>query len=288
MYYIIFDLEWNNSYSHITKSFVNEIIEIGAVKLNRKLEIVDTFKQLIKPTLSKKMCNRFKNLTNITVEEIEQNGIDFNSAFHDFALWSREEGNIFLSWSSSDLYTLVFNNIYINKTSNIDFIGRYADAQKYCMNQMHLGKGSNQISLATCAQKLEIEINENKLHRALTDCYVTAFCVKKLFDYKKFMTFVSECDKSFFERLIFKPYFIDNNYEGFDIKSVELVCPMCGGRVKPLKAYQFNYNSFKNAGQCLKCKNKFWITIRAKKNYDNIKVSQCLVQISKKREKFIN
>ena len=34
MQYIFLDLEWNNAYSKIHHRFVNEIIEIGAVKLN--------------------------------------------------------------------------------------------------------------------------------------------------------------------------------------------------------------------------------------------------------------
>lgn len=53
MNYIIFDLEWNNAYSYAKKGFMNEIIEIGAVKLNERLEIVDTFKQLILPKITK-------------------------------------------------------------------------------------------------------------------------------------------------------------------------------------------------------------------------------------------
>ena len=56
MNYIIFDLEWNNAYSYAKKGFMNEIIEIGAVKLNERLEIVDTFKQLILPKITKNPC----------------------------------------------------------------------------------------------------------------------------------------------------------------------------------------------------------------------------------------
>ncbi len=33
---------------------MNEIIEIGAVKLDENLKVIDTFKQLIKPKLYKK------------------------------------------------------------------------------------------------------------------------------------------------------------------------------------------------------------------------------------------
>ena len=52
MNYIVFDLEWNQSpggkkYSNSRLPF--EIIEIGAVKMNKKREPVDVFQRLIKP-----------------------------------------------------------------------------------------------------------------------------------------------------------------------------------------------------------------------------------------------
>ena len=55
MNYIIFDFEWNNAFNYAIKKSINEIIEIGAVKLDRNLNIVDTFKQLIKPKVSRKI-----------------------------------------------------------------------------------------------------------------------------------------------------------------------------------------------------------------------------------------
>ena len=63
MFYVIFDLEWNNAYDYRFGKGMNEIIEIGAVKLDEKLNIADTFKQLVKPKLSRKLSSRFKNLT---------------------------------------------------------------------------------------------------------------------------------------------------------------------------------------------------------------------------------
>lgn len=59
MYYIIMDLEWNNSYMKSAQRFVNEIIEVGAVKLDENLNTVSTFSEIIKPVLSKKTS--FKN-----------------------------------------------------------------------------------------------------------------------------------------------------------------------------------------------------------------------------------
>ena len=49
------DLEWNNSFNKATQKFMNEIIEIGAVKLDENLNQVDTFSELIKPVISKKL-----------------------------------------------------------------------------------------------------------------------------------------------------------------------------------------------------------------------------------------
>ena len=66
MNYIIMDLEWNNSFNKATQKFMNEIIEIGAIKLDDELNQVDTFSELIKPVVSKKLRSRIKTLTNIS------------------------------------------------------------------------------------------------------------------------------------------------------------------------------------------------------------------------------
>lgn len=288
MNYIIFDLEWNNAYNYKTKKGINEIIEIGAVKLNEKLDIVDSFKQLIKPRVSKRLQSRFKNLTHITAEEIKKNGIDFDKAFSDFAAWSRGDNNIFLSWSKSDLYTMISNFKRFKNTSNIDFIKRYADVQQYCMSFIEQS-GNNQISLSNCAEIFDINVDDISFHRALEDCYITAYCFKKVFDAEKFSGFVYTCSPDYFERLIYKPFFISRKrYGDFDISKVELICPICGGKVHALNEYEFANNTFKNVGKCTACNRKFWVNVRAKQNFDHISVSQRLVKINKRKATHIN
>ena len=49
MDFIIMDLEWNNTYARKTKGFINEIIEIGAVKLDENLNFKDKFSCLVRP-----------------------------------------------------------------------------------------------------------------------------------------------------------------------------------------------------------------------------------------------
>lgn len=117
---------------------------------------------------------------------------------------------------------------------------------------------------------------------------ITAYCFKKVYDKKRFEQYVRNCDYSFFERLIFKPFYINKRvYNDFDLNKVELVCPSCKGQVLPINNYEFVNNTFKNAGQCSICKRKYWVSIRAKQTYDEIVVAKRLVAINKKRAKHI-
>ena len=167
MNFVIFDLEWNNAYNYKAQTGMNEIIEIGAVMLDERLQIVDTFKQLILPKVSKRLTGRFKDLTHITPDEVKQNGIPFEEAFRDFARWSGADNCVFMSWSDSDLYVLAGNYKYFSQRAHVPFMQRYADAQKYCMRFLTDNPNNNQISLAHCAEKFQISVEEENLHRRL-------------------------------------------------------------------------------------------------------------------------
>ena len=79
MYYVIMDLEWNNSYNKTRKCFVNEILEIGAVLVDEELDVIDTFSVIIRSQLIKKLSGRVKNLTHISNEDMIS-GVSFQSA----------------------------------------------------------------------------------------------------------------------------------------------------------------------------------------------------------------
>ena len=59
--YIVFDMEWNqpiskNSYPYVKigSQLTNEIIQIGAYKLNDKFQITDSFCRYVHPSFYKK------------------------------------------------------------------------------------------------------------------------------------------------------------------------------------------------------------------------------------------
>lgn len=290
MNYIIFDFEWNNAFNYAIKKSINEIIEIGAVKLDRNLNIVDTFKQLIKPKVSRKISSRCKSLTNISMDEIKQNGVPFEDAFRDFARWSGGADSVFLSWSDSDLYVLADNFSKFSTSLHIDdFMKSYCDAQKYCMSYIDEYDGHTQIGLSRCAEIFGIEVDSTKLHRALADCYVTAQCLKAVYDKDKLSDFTKKCDRAFFERLIYKPYYINKvKTDEFDIKSVEHRCSACDCRLKVIKSYENANNTFKSIGVCPECNKKYWLYVRAKKTYDGIVINNRAVPMNKKKANKIN
>lgn len=288
MKYIIFDLEWNNAYNYARNGFMNDIIEIGAVMLDEKLNIVDTFKQLIKPENFKKLSSRCKNLTKITNEEIKEYGIPFDSAFSEFARWCYGDYNVFLSWSNSDLYVLINNFREYLGTVSIDFIEHYCDAQKYCMSFIKK-EDNNQIALGRCAELLGIDVDIESLHRALADCYVTAECFKKVYNKEKLGKYIDDCDNRFFERLIYKPYLItEPKTDYFDLSRIKITCPNCGGNMNPVDKLDNVNKVFRGATKCTRCNRLFWSYVRAKKTYDGVDISINSVNMNRKKARRIN
>lgn len=283
MEYVIFDLEWNNAYDYKLKKGVNEIIEIGAVRLNENLNITGTFTQLIKPKLSKKLSKRFVDLTSITKEEIAENGIPFKQAMGSFADWAGSDV-VFMSWSNSDLYVLVSNFKRFFGETRVSFMNMYMDAQKYC--QSFFDDCKEQISLAHCAERLKINIKEENLHRALEDCYVTAACLKKVFDYPTAMKMIDKCDDDFFGRLAFKPYIITKPVSvEYDFYKESFSCPDCSDELIRISDVQLVNNSFRTVFLCKNCNKKFWGFVRVKRLYDGISTSKRITEMSKSKSK---
>jgi len=99
--YVIFDLEatcWEEKNDR-----PKEIIEIGAVKLNENLEVIDRFSEFAKPTINPELTEFCKNLTTIKQEDVN-NAKTFNIAIKDFENWifSSSEDVKMISWGYYD------------------------------------------------------------------------------------------------------------------------------------------------------------------------------------------
>ncbi|MCS7458620.1 exonuclease domain-containing protein [Paenibacillus doosanensis] len=110
MNYIVIDLEFNGRKHY--DIYPMEIIEIGAVKLNDRLEIVDTFQSYINPNF---YINRFAlQFCGITKETLHKSA-RFHQVIREFRAFCGEEYTI-LAWGGGDFFHL-FLDCKINQVS---------------------------------------------------------------------------------------------------------------------------------------------------------------------------
>ncbi len=274
--YIILDLEWNSAYCKWQQRFLNEIIEIGAVKLDADLREVDRFQCFVRSRLTKRLRSRFKGLTNISNEDM-LSGVPFDEAVHRFTEWAGRD-TVTLTWSNSDVYALLDNMKTLLDTDTIPFLYCYGDMQKYVQEQ--LGVTGNQISLTAAAEKMGVDFEEYAAHRALGDCLCSAELLRRTWvdgGLDKYL--VDTTDPTYYERLTFKPYIIsDINSSQIDKSQLRLRCPKCNNYLKRRSKWQFKSRYFRADMHCSRCGVDFVGRIRFKKLYDRVAVSKNVVE----------
>ena len=279
MNYIIMDLEWNNAYMKSTKKFINEIIEIGAVKLNEQLEIVDTYSELIKPSVSKKLRTRIKDLTHITNEEVLA-GKPFEEAITQLEEWVGDS-SIVMTWGDTDVRTMLANFKSFLKKDRVDFVEKYVDLQRYCQCFINM-ENVQQAGLSYAAECLQIDAEKFPHHRALDDSLLSAECFKKVYNKEKLDEFIKNCDSDFYARLAFKPYVIKSKNDPLIDKNLfNCYCDICGGKVETLKKWKFMNQSFRGVFYCENCDREFRVNLRIKKFYDRLDVKRNYSEIIK-------
>ncbi len=286
MDYIIVDLEWNNTYCKKKKGFLNEIIEVGAVRLNEQLEVVDTFSMFIKTQLGKKLHTRVKELTNITNDDISE-GTPFSQVMALFRKWSAGE-NVILTWGDTDIRVLIENFKYFNGINFVPFLKNYINLQKYAQAFLNISK-ADQIGLSAAAEKLGIKTEEYSLHRALDDSLLTADIFKRIFNSDMISSYTLKCDNSFYAKLSFKPRIItDINSPLIDKTRMKCFCDACGSHCERITEWRVMNQAFRAVFQCKNCKRKLRFTIRFKEYYDRVDIKSSAVPFTDKKELEIN
>ncbi len=271
MYYVIMDLEWNNSYNKKLKSFFNEIIEIGAVMVDDELDVVATFSVLIRSQLCNKLSGRVKNLTHISNEDM-YGGISFTKAVSDFSKWIDDRDCIFMSWGNGDLRVMIDNLKFFCNIDGIPFIRKYMDLQKYC--QQHLGlSNAQQIGLSAAATLFGIDVSKFSTHRALEDSLLSLRCLKKSYNADNISDFVLRCDDEFYRRLLFKSKYITNlKDERIDRSQMVCCCDSCGKRMSKVSEWKLVNKAFRALFYCKDCNIHNMFTVRFREHFDHIEV----------------
>ena len=283
MVYVILDLEWNNTYGRKTKSFINEIIEIGAVMLDEDLQEIDRFSRLIRSQIGKKLRGSVKQLTHITNEDLDS-GIPFTKALSELRRWIGNRENVVLTWGDGDIRVLIENCRYLNGIDIIPFLSNYVDLQNY-FHCIFNAPASRQVGLSTAAQMLGINENAYSLHRALGDSLLTADIFRQIYDEQTFADQIRPCTREFYSRLSFKPYVIGNiNNPLVDKSKLCYTCEMCRQPAKQITDWRFVSRHFRAMFYCPNCDQKIKVGVSFKKLYDHVEVKKTSVLVVEPKE----
>ena len=179
MNYIVMDLEWNQSYNghlgeHPRMPF--EIIEIGAVKVDKNYKIIDEYSSLIKPRIYKRLHSKIRTILNYTEKDFEK-GRGFKEVCIEFLEWCGED-YMFCTWGNMDLTEL---------QTNMDFyyMNRFPRPLKYInLQQIYADITKSADTHVSC--KLESAVTSLSIpetepfHSALNDARYTALVMKAI------------------------------------------------------------------------------------------------------------
>ena len=175
MNYIIFDLELN---SKIFKSKLpNEIIEIGAVKVDDKLKQIGEFQAFVKPKIFRKLFPIVKRKTKINQKDIDD-AESFKIVLDDFKDWIGGHEYILCSWGHDDFHHMKENCLFNRRSAK--WINNHIDIQKHFSSLYGFASGTRS-SLANALELLEITVDED-LHRADVDAKYTSEIFVRIFD----------------------------------------------------------------------------------------------------------
>lgn len=183
MYYIVMDLEWNQNPYGKTNHYSDipfEIIEIGAVRVTEDRQILDSYQQVIRPRVYKKLHYKIQEITHFTNEELSH-GMDFKRAIVEFLEWCGDD-YMFCTWGSMDLTELQKNMRHYRLERILEFPLFYIDLQK--MFSLRYDDGHMKRTLMSAVEYLEIP-EDGEFHRALSDAYYTAK-VMQVMDFEKY------------------------------------------------------------------------------------------------------
>ncbi len=172
MDYIVFDLEWNQcpyGKGRENAFLPFEIIEIGAVKLNKDLEVTDTFYRVIRPSVYRTLHYRTRKIVRLSRSEMK-NGEPFPEAARDFFAWAGPEA-YFGTWGSTDLTELQRNLEYYKMLDLFPGPLHFLDIQKLFAIQYETMDKRRSLEYAVDFLKLE---KDRSFHNAMADAGYTA------------------------------------------------------------------------------------------------------------------
>ena len=133
---VVFDLEftaWEGSMANhwLRPGEFQEIVQIGAVKVDADFNAGETFDMLVRPRLNPVLSPYIEELTGITNDELRARGVDFAEAYRDFVAFS--DGLPIVAFGRDDL--VLIDNLRLYGMSDAPPLPLYINATIWLAEQ---------------------------------------------------------------------------------------------------------------------------------------------------------
>lgn len=193
MNYVVIDLEFNQTFdfpkgdvTEAEPSCPFEIIQIGAVVLNKNLKKVRQKRFFVKPQIYTRMHPYVHKLTGLTMKRLN-NEKTFDNVYDSFISFIGKQKSVLCVWGSNDIKALYRNILYHNLNSKL-LTKRYINVQQLASKHLNTS-GNNAIGLKTAIETFDIK-QGLKFHDALNDAIYTSEIFRKVYspniDFKTF------------------------------------------------------------------------------------------------------
>lgn len=245
---IVFDLEWNIGYQPYTFNYHGveqvlrgEIVEIGAVRVDPRGNVLDTFFTRLRPRIFRKLQHHVAKVTGLTQADLDK-GEPILRGLRRFMDWCGPEA-VFAEWGLDDVPVLKQNLFLANMDESRPT--EWYDLQRVFLSQRPRAEGEG-MTLESVVTRLGLPM-ERPFHDALCDALYTADVCRAIDLEKGLAEYPSE-DTLLAESLCPPP----GDYRDFTVfrgyvdkeamRSVpairDAVCPVCGAVLQPDEIWQ--------------------------------------------------
>ncbi len=169
MIHVFIDLEFCTCFRK-SSPLRTETIEIGAVKIDEKNNVIGEFDRLVRPDFATTIPSTERNLTGITWAMVE-NESSFTDVMEDFVKWVGTDDYTIYSWSNNDAVQVLREaRVKGFPASDLGMFKRWVDFQQVFMTAIGV---KNQISLERAIELADLYF-VGDAHRAVVDSYNTA------------------------------------------------------------------------------------------------------------------
>lgn len=270
MDYVIIDLEFNNmqgvyrnmnEYLNRENSFKrrmypNEIIQIGAVRLNEDLSIGEGINLIVKNTFYKNLNPVISEMTGITQDQMDR-GIRYPEAIEQLDRFCRNA--VVVTWGVADIYEII-RNCHMHQTPITVLGQRYLDLQTWLGQKVD---GNRTPSLKSIMEEFSLEVDDSKLHDGFYDAQSTALVLKKTLERYGRIDGLKNSRVLFTSDSIF---ITDISVRDIPDQEITTICPLCDGHIVYDISMNNEHGKVRSMYHCEDCRSSFIEDISVKEN----------------------